>query len=356
MNIQAKQLNRFFLLATAPFFGLILALLLGSVRLDWEGQPVKLAAPAELDQQVNQVSTAISDAEETAKYTISTIRKSAALYQKTTSAMAQVVTAARKTSSRPEAIYDRRITSKFGSSPYETVQSDKIRIELYKINPGSYKGYAMKIKLKDPSAMKMAVAADKLGSSETTMQAVKHSGAIAGINAGGFADSGGKRYPLSTTIQNGKYLTGFQPSFKDLSFVGLNQSGKLIGGKFSSQSQLDKLKPLFGATFVPVLLQNGTKTPIPQKWLTSPYRAPRTVIGSYKDDQLLVLVVDGYDENGHSGASLPELQDKLYNLGVQSAYNLDGGGSTSLILGGKVVNKPSDGALRPVPTHFLFFK
>lgn len=356
MNIQAKQVNRFFLLATAPFFGLMIALLLGSVKLGWEGTPIALPPTDQIDQHVARVSSSLSDAEETAKYTISTIRRTAALYQQTTTAMSQVVTAASKVSSRPEAIYDRRITAKFGSDPYETVQSDRIRIELYKINPGNYKGYAMKVKLKNPSAMKMAVAGDKLGSAETTMQAVKHSGAVAGINAGGFADSGGKRYPLSTTIQNGKYLSGFEPSFKDLSFVGLNQSGKLIGGKFSSQSELDKLRPSFGATFVPVLLKNGSKTTIPDKWLTSPYRAPRTVIGSYRDDQLLVLVVDGYDEQGGSGASIPELQDKLYNLGVQSAYNLDGGGSTSLILNGRVINKPSDGSLRPVPTHFLFFK
>ncbi|WP_068619965.1 phosphodiester glycosidase family protein [Paenibacillus tuaregi] len=356
MNIQVKQVNRFFMLATAPFFGLFIALLLGSVHLNWEGQQVALPEPKELNQHVTSLSQGLTNAEETAKYTISTIRKTSLLYQKTTSAMSQIVTSASSASRRPEMIYDHRITAKFGTAPFETVQSDKIRIELYKINPGNYKGYAMKIKLKTPSAMKMAVAGDKLGAAETTMQAVKHSGAVAGINAGGFADSGGKRYPLSTTILNGKYLTGFEPSYKDLSFVGLNQSGKLIGGKFSSQDQLDRLKPAFGATFVPVLLQNGSKTPIPAKWITSPYRAPRTVIGSYRDDQLLVLVVDGYDEKGGSGASLPELQDKLYNLGVQSAYNLDGGGSTSLILNGRVINKPSDGSLRPVPTHFLFFK
>lgn len=73
----------------------------------------------------------------------------------------------------------------------------------------------MKIKLKDPTAMKMALDSE-LGRSETTMQAVKRSGAIAGINAGGFADSGGKRYPLSTTVMDGKYVNGFQASFKDL--------------------------------------------------------------------------------------------------------------------------------------------
>ncbi len=256
---------------------------------------------------------------------------------------------------RPEIIYNRRITAKLGA-PFERVESDRIRIELYRVNPGVYQGYAMKVKLKDPAAMQMSLGRDQMGGSETTMQAVKRHGAVAGINAGGFADNGGKRYPLSTTVMNGKYLTGFESSFKDLFFVGLDPSGKLIGGKFSSQTQLDSLKPKFGATFVPVLLKNGQPMPIPDKWQVSPKRAPRTVIGNYKDDQLLVIVVDGYNENGSSGATLQELQSKMHGLGVQDAYNLDGGGSSSLIVNGRVVNHPSDGSLRPVPTHFLFYK
>lgn len=80
------------------------------------------------------------------------------------------------------------------------------------------------------------------------------------------------------------------------------------------------------------------------------------MIGNYKDDQLLIIVVDGYNEAGSSGATLEELQGRLYKLGVVDAYNLDGGGSSSLIVNNRVVNNPSDGSLRPVPTHFLFYK
>ncbi|MNI89529.1 hypothetical protein D3C73_1469380 [compost metagenome] len=66
--------------------------------------------------------------------------------------------------------------------------------------------------------------------------------------------------------------------------------------------------------------------------------------------------MDGYNEKGSSGATLEELQGRLYKLGVVDAYNLDGGGSSSLVLNNRVVNNPSDGNLRPVPTHFLFYK
>nr|WP_317890348.1 phosphodiester glycosidase family protein [Paenibacillus polymyxa] len=46
----------------------------------------------------------------------------------------------------------------------------------------------------------------------------------------------------------------------------------------------------------------------------------------------------------------------LSRLGAQDAYNLDGGGSSSLIFNGRVVNHPSDGRLRALATYFLFFK
>ncbi|MEK5475369.1 phosphodiester glycosidase family protein [Paenibacillus sp. FSL R5-0407] len=355
MITPTKQINRFFLLATGPLLGLLIALFIGGANIDLNRDKVSFAPDSEIPQVTGQIAQKLDAAEGAAKLTASSIKETAELYHKTTSTMSTIVETAQQSANRPEVIYNKRITVKLGT-PFQTIQSDKIRIELYKVNPGTYKGYAMKVKLKSPDAMKMSLGKDKLGGAETTLRAVQRHGAVAGINAGGFADSQGKRYPLSTTVLNGEYLTGFEPTFKDLFFVGLSKSGKLIGGKYKNKADLDKLQPSFGASFVPILLNNGVKTTIPQKWKTSPLRAPRTVIGNYKDDQLLILVIDGRDENGSSGATLTELQEKLYKLGVQDAYNLDGGGSSSLIVNGRVVNKPSDGQLRPVPTHFLFFK
>ncbi|MDF2837680.1 MAG: putative periplasmic protein, partial [Paenibacillus sp.] len=195
-----------------------------------------------------------------------------------------------------------------------------------------------------------------LGQSQTTLQAVKNHGAAVGVNAGGFADGGGKRYPLSNTIVDGKYVIGFEATYSDLFFVGMNDKNELIGGKFASKDQLDAKKPKYGASFVPVLLKGGAAQQIPLKWQISPKRAPRTVIANYKDDQLLILVTDGYNEAGSSGATLGELQNLLKSYGAIDAYNLDGGGSSSLVFNGKLINKPSDGSLRKLPTHFLFFK
>ncbi|MDP4095533.1 phosphodiester glycosidase family protein [Paenibacillus sp. P96] len=353
--IEVKQMNRFFMMALAPFIGLLLCLLLFNRPVPVTSPAADYASNGSLTAESKSVLQKLNEAEMLAESTLSTIHKTAELYKQTTHVMSGIVKTAAAQSARPGTLYNHRITVRLGT-PYQTIDSDRITIELYKVNPGAYRGYAMKVKLKDPSAMQMSLGSGQPGSSETTLRAVQRTGAVAGINAGGFADSGGKRYPLSTTVLGGKYTNGFQPSYKDLTFVGLNENGKLIGGKFFSKSMLDNLKPIFGATFVPILLQNGQKVTIPSKWRDSPKRAPRTVIGNYKDDQLLVIVVDGYNESGSSGATLQELQNKMYALGIQDAYNLDGGGSSSLIVNSRVVNKPSDGSLRPVPTHFLFYK
>lgn len=355
MMTPVKRVNRFFMLLTAPFLGLIICLTWYRPTLELNldaGQFVPTAGPVD---ETAALKKELTLAQDTVSYTIEAVGASAKLYQQTTHAMKKLVETTKTQASRPELIYNRRISAKLGI-PSEIVNSDRIRVELYQLNPGNYKAYALKIKLKDPAAMKMSLAEGAAGGAETTMHAVQRYGAVAGINAGGFADQAGKRYPLSTTVVGGQYLYGFEPTYKDLSFVGMNKSGQLIGGKFYSRTQLDQLEPIFGATFVPVLIKNNVKTPIPQKWKTTPNRAPRTVIGKYKDDQLLVFVADGYNELGSSGAQLEEIQNKLFNMGLIDAYNLDGGGSTSLIFNGKVINKPSDGKLRPVPTNFLFFK
>jgi exopolysaccharide biosynthesis protein len=258
--------------------------------------------------------------------------------------------------SRPTAIYDQRVTAKLGT-PIRTASSGNIELKLFNLDGDRYSGYALKVNLKSDKAMKMVIGKDKAGSSETTLAAAQRYGAIAGVNAGGFADdSSGRRYPLDTTVVNGKYLNGFFPSRDDETFIGLSTSRKLIGGKFSRQSDLDKLSPAFGATFVPVLLKDGAKTAIPSQWQTSPARAARTVVGNYKHDQLLFIVTDGADGSGSSGATLAEPQSKMQQLGIQDAYNLDGGGSSTLIFNGQVINHPSDGKMRPLATNFLFFR
>ncbi|MFD0715269.1 phosphodiester glycosidase family protein [Paenibacillus sp. GCM10027626] len=358
MTLTVKQLNRFSLLVCAPFLGILLWMVLSHFTIDLPEESFPYIAserPPAAAQEMDKLQAALGQAKETANITAASIKKTVSLYNKTNAEMNQIAKTAIAQATRPAMIYDKRITSKLGM-PIQTIQSSKITASLFPIKAAYFTGYALKIKLKSPDAMKMVLGKDEWGGAETTLSAVKRYKAIAGVNAGGFADKGKKRYPLSTTMLNGDYVAGFQPTMKDLFFVGMDEDMKLIGGNFSSKQQLDALKPQFGASFVPILMKNKVALPIPQKWQTSPKRAPRTVVANYRDNQLLFLVTNGYDEKGSSGATLREMQILLSRYQAVDGYNLDGGGSSSLVFGGQVINTPSDGKLRSLPTHFLFFK
>jgi len=71
-------------------------------------------------------------------------------------------------------------------------------------------------------------------------------------------------------------------------------------------------------------------------------RHPRTLIGRDRDGDTWLVVVDGR-QPGHSvGMSLPELTALSRRLGLVDALNLDGGGSSTMVVKGMVVNRPSD--------------
>ncbi|NIP83786.1 MAG: sporulation protein, partial [Gemmatimonadetes bacterium] len=70
-------------------------------------------------------------------------------------------------------------------------------------------------------------------------------------------------------------------------------------------------------------------------------RHPRTAVG-WDAGRVLWVVVDGRQPPHSVGMSLPELEALLLRLGASDAINLDGGGSTTLAVGGRVANRPSD--------------
>jgi hypothetical protein len=70
-------------------------------------------------------------------------------------------------------------------------------------------------------------------------------------------------------------------------------------------------------------------------------RHPRTAVAKLKDGKFLMMTVDGRTEQS-AGASLRDLADYLLSLGAIEAMNLDGGGSTTMWVDGRIVNRPSD--------------
>ncbi len=81
-------------------------------------------------------------------------------------------------------------------------------------------------------------------------------------------------------------------------------------------------------------------------------RHPRTAVALTFDGDLLLVVVDGRSKR-NAGMKLDELATYLRILGARHAINLDGGGSSSMIVKGKTVNSPSDGRERRISNGIL---
>lgn len=82
-------------------------------------------------------------------------------------------------------------------------------------------------------------------------------------------------------------------------------------------------------------------------------RAPRTALGITASGELLLVTVNGRQNNISIGMTLLELAELLGDLGAVDAMNLDGGGSSTMVVRDVVLNAPSDGQPRPVSNALL---
>ncbi len=129
----------------------------------------------------------------------------------------------------------------------------------------------------------------------------------------------------------------------------------------SFDSSNTKITTLVGG--LPALLRNGDSIKnfigvenLHSHWFVG--KNPRTAIGFDKNGKrLFVVTVDGRQAGYSIGMTLAELSEFLKKEGAYKALNLDGGGSTTMVINGVIVNSPSDSTgERPVHNGLLFFK
>lgn len=108
----------------------------------------------------------------------------------------------------------------------------------------------------------------------------------------------------------------------------------------------------------PVLLQNGEIRITNNEEMKFGGKAindkhPRTAMGYTPDGKLIILMVEGRNKVAH-GATLTQEAQLFKDLGCVEALNLDGGGSSCLLVNGKETIKVSDATgQRPVPAVFI---
>lgn len=162
---------------------------------------------------------------------------------------------------------------------------------------------------------------------------------------------GNRRFTHATegiVIRNGKILfsktkKNDSKSFPPLEILALFQDGSLKTFKSQEHTAQEYLDMGVTDTFAfgPILVQNGQlgeRMPDPRY---SPYREPRCALGMVEPNHYFVLTVNGRQKESR-GALLPWLAERMIELGVQEALNLDGGNTTSLYFMGDVINIPEN--------------
>ena len=91
----------------------------------------------------------------------------------------------------------------------------------------------------------------------------------------------------------------------------------------------------------PLLMLHGDTMPTRYDKEFTTHRHNRTAIGVRPDGTVLLVVVEGRAQESY-GMSIPEMGCLMKWLGCQEALNLDGGGSTTLWVKGRIINYPSD--------------
>lgn len=75
---------------------------------------------------------------------------------------------------------------------------------------------------------------------------------------------------------------------------------------------------------------------------------PSTIIGYKNDGKVVIIQNDGRQSDWSLGLNYNYMDDLMMQLGVNTCIHLDGGGSSTMIVGDELVNKPSDGSARAV--------
>lgn len=344
-----RRITLLLLFMLAPFLGL--GITTYSLNADLQG----FILPAErMGHTVTEISQDLSRIYENMGLLADTAENQESQFEQHKDALGQLSAQIKNQKILSEEIYEQRILSMLGP-PVKQHNSERVEIKVFRLDELGYRGYIAKVKLFDPTALKVVLAKDTLGEKETTLEAAERTGAVFAANGGGFYTEirDGKAYAvhMGNVIIDGKLITPFNPYPEKLFFAGINKTGEFIGGIFHEEQQLKELDAWQGVSFVPVLIKGGLARPIDQDWIETKH--PRTIIGEYANGDLIFIVVDGRQSDWSSGVTLERLLEKLVELGVKEGYNLDGGGSSTFVYDNTVLNRPSDGKPRPVVTNFV---
>ena len=202
--------------------------------------------------------------------------------------------------------------------------------------------YVADVTLSSADYLKTALAQNSYGTNitaKTSVTAAENNAILAvngdyyGANSSGYVIRNGVVYrdSIREDASNGDLAI-----YKDGSF-------KIIYEDQVSANQLVEDGVVNLLAFGPSLVENGeisvsTNAEVGQAMASN----PRTAIGIIDENHYIIVVSDGRTSES-KGLSLYQMAEVMKSYGVKTAYNLDGGGSSTLYFNGQVINKPTTG-------------
>lgn len=216
-------------------------------------------------------------------------------------------------------------------------KDSKIEIQITTEREKETTYYVADISIKDASLLKTAFANNSFGRNikETTSSIAEENNAILAINGDfyGFRDSG-------YVLRNGELYRSTINNSEDL-VIDKNGDFKIIKENEVDISTLEDEGVLQVFSFGPALVENGESSVDENDEVGKAMVSnPRTAIGQVDSLHYIMIVSDGRTSESE-GFTLKKLSEILIDKGCITAYNLDGGGSSTMVFNGKVINKPT---------------
>ena len=221
-------------------------------------------------------------------------------------------------------------------------KDENISINLTETTVNHTQVYVADVTVSSSEYLKTAFAQNSFGTNvtaKTSVTAADNDAILAvngdyyGANSSGYVIRNGVVY-RDTVRENSN--NGDLAIYKDGSF-------KIIYEDQISADQLVKDGVVNLLAFGPALVENGEivvgkNQEVGQAMASN----PRTAIGIIDENHYIIVVSDGRTSESE-GLSLYQLAEVMKSYGAKTAYNLDGGGSSTLYFNGQVINKPTTG-------------
>ncbi|MBQ9389417.1 MAG: phosphodiester glycosidase family protein [Synergistaceae bacterium] len=203
----------------------------------------------------------------------------------------------------------------------------------------------------DPSYFRIAPVASYLGPTElTTLSSIYGQNNVqAAINAGFFGIvKGGKGFPIGALRVNGR---NFSLPYDMRGCLAWNDDDEAVFAVANATEEADYWPDMTNIIQAgPLVIDDGQTAGYGEDFSNGliSTRHPRSAVGLNAGGSWVFMAVDGRNGMHSSGATISELTEIMRGHGLIYALNLDGGGSTEIIIDGKIYNIPSDGYERRI--------